>query len=703
MNCYLDMEQPTSSALNREESISDTARRRAVSMVLSDEDDSSGIFENKVPLRASVASLRSIDSHDGKLVGRKSKSLGSGHDHTVTLTTVTSFEEKLLRDVHLAVGIEVMEGGAAQDHLKESEVSVTKKDLELVESPPAFRRKLAQHRSSQLHQPGAFREGGNGEISAIGLPRSPSEGTLFTTFETPPLREVLVDAELVSLSDRYPEASSVPEYHKSILVEASLVDESEQLPNASFVNVIKTNRKVQIGICSIVIVLLAMSLAISLALTLGPRASICASKLFTAPTLSPTTTTQGILMQLLESNLPPSSFIHFDNMQSSQYKAMQWLQEDVNLTSYSEERMLQRFALAQLFYSTGGATQWTESNGWLSGSHECSWFTSSSDASCKNGIFVRLSLFRNGLGGSIPVELGLLRNLVEIELQTQYMVGTIPGELMSQLTSLECLSISSNLISGTMPTEIGLLTNLTNILLHANGLEGTLPTELGLLTNVVHMQLFHQFLEGTIPTEIGHLTNLKTLGLWMNRFSGAVPSEIGHLTNLAELSIHDNAFSGIIPSEMGNLVEPEMFELQRNNFTGPIPSELGNLNIISYFNVGDNTLTGSIPTEVLRATNLFFFSIYSNQVSGKIPTEFGELSIMEELYLDANHLSGTLPTELGRMQMLTDFWANDNDLSGAVPEELCEIQSGTLIQLDCMVGMNCSCLGFEHSIDEDDA
>jgi hypothetical protein len=296
-----------------------------------------------------------------------------------------SVEEKLLRAGHLAVGIKVVESGDAREHLEEREVSVTRRGLELVESAgsidaPAFRRQLAQHRSNQLQQPGAFREGG-----AEVLQRSHSEGTLFTTAGNPRLREVLVDAELVSLSNRSPQAPNVLEYHKSILVEASLVDESEQLPNASFANIIKTNRKVQIGVCSIALALLAMTLATSLALMLGSRASISASELLTAPTLAPTTKTQGILMQILESNLPSSSFAYLEDMQSSQYKAMQWLQEDANLTSYSEERMLQRFALAHLFYSTGGATQWMESDGWLSESHECSWFTASSDASCNNG------------------------------------------------------------------------------------------------------------------------------------------------------------------------------------------------------------------------------------------------------------------------------------------------------------------------------
>ena len=63
MNCYLhDVEQPTASGtqLNRVESISAVARRRAVACVVQDDDDASGILEHNLP----TISFQSTKSDD---------------------------------------------------------------------------------------------------------------------------------------------------------------------------------------------------------------------------------------------------------------------------------------------------------------------------------------------------------------------------------------------------------------------------------------------------------------------------------------------------------------------------------------------------------------------------------------------------------------------------------------------------------------
>lgn len=696
---YLDMEQPTY-GLCREESISDTARRQALSIVFHDEDDSSGILEHKIPLSSllGTTSLRTVDSHNDKLVERKRRAV-TVTSTPVPITVRPSVEEKLLRDGHLAVCIQVVDD--ARDRLEESEVTITRRGLERVESgsidaaPPTFRRNPAQR--TQTQTPGAYRQGGGPTTT---LQRHNSGRSLGTTASLiPRWKEVLVDAELVSPSNSPGQSLPHLEYQKSMLVEASLVDESEQLLTASFVTVIKTNRKVQTSLCVMTFALLAMALATSLTLLVGHQSNAVVDfDTSSAPSASPSTNNELFLMQVLKSNLPAASLIWLNDMQSSQYKAMKWLQEDALIATYNEERMLQRFVLAQFFYSTGGQTQWTDTNGWLSEAHECSWYSSSTHPSiCKGDTLIRLSLYRNGLGGSIPDELGLLTNLVEMKLQTQTMVGSLPGAVLGQLTNLENMSISGNLMSGNMPTEIGLLTNLTQLMLFSNGIDGTLPTELGLLTNAVTIHFFHQFLAGTIPTEIGLLTNLESLWLWMNRLSGAIPSEIGYLTRLRELPMHDNALSGNIPTEMGNLVFMDSLEIQRNKLTGSVPSQLGNLKAITRFNLGNNSLTGSIPTELMQATDLLFFSSYSNQLAGKIPTQIGQLTILEELYLDINDLTGTLPSELGSLHMLTDMWVNANSLTGIIPKELCYIQTGIMIQLDCRA-LNCSCLGIYESV-----
>ena len=91
---------------------------------------------------------------------------------------------------------------------------------------------------------------------------------------------------------------------------------------------------------------------------------------------------------------------------SPQLKALEWLSSDPGLSSYSDARNKQRFALATFFYSTGGRN-WSENGRWLSNDNECSWFTSGASLQCnQNGMYTSLSLNFNGLNGTLPGRVG---------------------------------------------------------------------------------------------------------------------------------------------------------------------------------------------------------------------------------------------------------------------------------------------------------
>ena len=64
-----------------------------------------------------------------------------------------------------------------------------------------------------------------------------------------------------------------------------------------------------------------------------------------------------------------------------QYAALDWLANTDSGASYSsadDVRILQRYVLATLYYSTGGAN-WNKSYGFLSDEHECKWFEEETD------------------------------------------------------------------------------------------------------------------------------------------------------------------------------------------------------------------------------------------------------------------------------------------------------------------------------------
>ena len=97
-----------------------------------------------------------------------------------------------------------------------------------------------------------------------------------------------------------------------------------------------------------------------------------APALTTAPSLAPATHEDDVL-----DLLPELSVEAISNGETPQFKAYQWLVHNDTLFADGEltnERILQRFALATFFYSTGGEEEWLNKTDWLTDKHECDWY-----------------------------------------------------------------------------------------------------------------------------------------------------------------------------------------------------------------------------------------------------------------------------------------------------------------------------------------
>ena len=140
----------------------------------------------------------------------------------------------------------------------------------------------------------------------------------------------------------------------------------------------------------------------------------------------------------------------------------------------------------------------------------------------------QLDLFRKGLTGEMPSELGSLPNL-------------------------RWLDLGSNRLTGNIPTELGNLSNLKNLYLNRNQLTGEIPRGLGSLPNLQWLYLGFNRLTEEIPNELGNLSSLQSLDLGFNRLTGNIPTELGNLSNLKNLYLNRNQLTGEIPTELGNL------------------------------------------------------------------------------------------------------------------------------------------------------
>jgi hypothetical protein len=210
--------------------------------------------------------------------------------------------------------------------------------------------------------------------------------------------------------------------------------------------------------------------------------------------------------------------------------ALDWLSNNPNLALFSEEKVIQRFALATFYFASGG-DDWRNNELWLIEEDECIWYTSSTTRpQCdESGSYVNLELDLNDLSGTIPSELALLSNsLSRIDLSragsSSFISGSIPSEL-GYLTLLESIDLGGNQLSGSIPKQIGNWSQVDVLDFSNNLLSEELPSEIGLLSVLTELNLESNDLTGSLPTAIGRLTKMRSLFLGENQLDGPIPSE----------------------------------------------------------------------------------------------------------------------------------------------------------------------------------
>ena len=248
-------------------------------------------------------------------------------------------------------------------------------------------------------------------------------------------------------------------------------------------------------------------------------------------------------------------------------------------------------ALTELYVHTGGSN-WNVNTNWLTNTPVGTWYGVDIDV---GGNVVELDLARNNLNGTIPPELGNMKELSVLRLNKNQLSGPIPPEI-EKLERLWNLNLGNNQLSGHISTEIRELRNLKWLSLHGNQLSGPIPTELGQLKKLGLLSLGSNQLTGAIPPELGLLDRLGSLDLGNNQLSGTIPSELWLLQNLSSLFLSSNQFSGPISPELGAMRNLRILHLGENRFTGSIPDELGQLEKLESLILRNNgDLSGQLP------------------------------------------------------------------------------------------------------------
>ena len=323
-----------------------------------------------------------------------------------------------------------------------------------------------------------------------------------------------------------------------------------------------------------------------------------------------------------------------------------------------------------------------------------------------------LLISHNLLDGVIPSWIYSLPYLEELSLGHNHLIGQI-NEF--QFKSLTVLQMSSNKLVGPVPRSVFQQLNLYWLDLASNDLSGVVMFEdLSNLKSLEHVSLSFSRLS-MVSTNNSKITLANTL--WMLRLSSCNISEFPYILRGAEhlgsLELSNNRIVGSLPEWLQNVGKDTLFHLNisnnllthidqiswknlqlldlrgnelqgqllipplstilfsvsNNNFFGEIPSLICNLGSIEVLDFSNNTLSGNIPpcvgnfSKVLRVLDL-----RKNKFHGTIPPTFAN-SLMT-LNLRDNHLEGPLPQSLLNCESLEFLDVGNNKLSGSFPQQL---------------------------------
>jgi Leucine rich repeat len=124
------------------------------------------------------------------------------------------------------------------------------------------------------------------------------------------------------------------------------------------------------------------------------------------------------------------------------------------------------------------------------------------------------------------------------------------------------ISVASAQFSGTLPSEIGFLKNLQTLSLRGVSIYGSIPSSIGDLMSATHIDLGVNSLTGIIPESITGLSQLRFLQLDTNQLSSTIPSTISVLTRLSILDLQSNyltmgSLPEILPSYFSEMTQVE--------------------------------------------------------------------------------------------------------------------------------------------------
>ncbi|CAL9099786.1 unnamed protein product [Musa acuminata var. zebrina] len=181
-----------------------------------------------------------------------------------------------------------------------------------------------------------------------------------------------------------------------------------------------------------------------------------------------------------------------------------------------------------------------------------------------------LLLSSNELRGSIPPSLGKCP-LDTLNLGFNKLSGGVPKEIFYILSLTILFDISHNSLTGSLPPEIGNLRNIQIVDVSSNRLSGEIPGTIARCEVLQYLHMQGNFFHGHIPSSFGQLKGLRVLDISSNDLWGRIPDFVGSSRSMTYLNLSYNNLDGEMPTDgiFGNV---SAFSVSGNiNLCGGVP------------------------------------------------------------------------------------------------------------------------------------
>ncbi|XWS09393.1 hypothetical protein CRYUN_Cryun40dG0081300 [Craigia yunnanensis] len=272
-------------------------------------------------------------------------------------------------------------------------------------------------------------------------------------------------------------------------------------------------------------------------------------------------------------------------------------------------------------------------------------------------------------------------NLRLIDISNNKMQHQIPTNICSLFPNLEKLLVTRNAFKSNIPLCLGGMRSLSQLDMSHNQFFGGIPEELAMSGSLEFLRLSNNTLSGKMFPATYRSNMLRALYLDRNNFDEDIPqfSPISS-SELVTLDIHDNHLSGKLPRWLWDKTYLQILDLSNNHFEGPIPVELCNMVDLYFLDLSHNNLRGTIPS-CFNLQQIKYVYLRKNNLSGPLSRAFYGSSTLVTLDLSENNFTGNIPDWNGTLPALSVLLLKANQFYGEFPVHLCKLLSLSIVDL----------------------